>query len=84
VQAEIAVSVKLALVPEHPDLVVAGEDDPAITILELSDLTDELLGHADAPSWSLCLLYSVLCCPGVTDTFGGKIGAHSNSYNTIV
>src|SRR5262245_11358339 len=45
-QAEIAVGVELAFVPEHPDLVLTGEDDAAIAVLELRDFTDVLLGHA--------------------------------------
>src|SRR5204863_4239856 len=45
-QAEIAVGVELALVAEHADLVLAGENDAAIAVLELGDLTDVLLGHA--------------------------------------
>jgi hypothetical protein len=35
--------------PEHADLIVAGENDPAVAILKLAEFTDELLGHA-APS----------------------------------
>src|SRR5215470_7780567 len=49
VQAEIAVGVELALVPEYADLVVSGEDDAAVSVLELGDLPDILLGHAAAP-----------------------------------
>src|SRR5262245_32181606 len=49
-QAEIAVGVELAFMPEYADLVLTGENDAAIAVLELRDLTDELLGHADAPS----------------------------------
>src|SRR5215831_11251192 len=43
VQAEIAVGVELALVPEYADLVVSGEDDAAVSVLELGDLPDILL-----------------------------------------
>src|SRR5262245_14219705 len=46
VQAEIAVGVELAFVPEHPDLVLTGENDSAVAVLELRDFTDVLLGHA--------------------------------------
>ena len=48
-QAEIAVGVELAFVAEDADLVLAGENDPAIAVLELSGLTDVLLGHAATP-----------------------------------
>src|SRR5438270_13762297 len=48
-QAEIAVGVELALMPEYAELTVAGKDDPAVSILELGDLTDKLLGHPGMP-----------------------------------
>src|SRR5262249_50618345 len=53
VQAEIAVGVELTLVPEYADLVVSSEDDSAVAVLELSGLTDVLLGHAAMPPWLL-------------------------------
>jgi hypothetical protein len=34
VQTEIAVGVERALVPEYADLVLSGEDDPAVAVLE--------------------------------------------------
>src|SRR5262249_44691470 len=49
---EIAVGVELAFVPEHADLVLPGKDDAAVAVLEFTDLTDELLGHAAAPPWT--------------------------------
>src|SRR5262249_16649159 len=52
-QAEIAVGVKLALVPEYADLIVPGKDDAAVAVLELSGLPDVLLGHAAAPPWMI-------------------------------
>src|SRR5215472_2690747 len=45
VQAEIAVGVELALVPEHADLVVADEHDAAVAVLELRKLCHEFFGH---------------------------------------
>src|ERR1700686_4533284 len=45
VQAEIAVGVEFALMAEHADLVVANEDDAAISVLELRKLCDELFRH---------------------------------------
>ena len=48
-QAEIAVGVELALVAEYADLVVSGEDDAAVTVLEFGDFSDVLLGHAATP-----------------------------------
>src|SRR5580704_2088112 len=45
VQAEIAVGVEFALVPEHADLVVAHKDDPPIAVLEFRKLCDELFRH---------------------------------------
>src|SRR5262249_1725684 len=50
VEAKIAVGVELPFMPEHADLIVAGENDSAIAVLELAEFTDELLGHA-APSF---------------------------------
>src|SRR5262245_29637676 len=46
VQAEIAVGVELAFVSKNADLVLTGEDDSAIAVLEFRDFTDVLLGHA--------------------------------------
>ena len=51
VQAEIAVGVELPLVSEYADLVVSSEDDSAVAVLELSGLSDVLLGHAAMPPW---------------------------------
>src|SRR5262249_38309528 len=45
VQAEIAVGVEFAGMPEYADLIVADKDDAAVTILELRELGDEFLGH---------------------------------------
>jgi hypothetical protein len=35
--------------PEYADLVLSGEDDPAVAVLEFRGLTDVLLGHAATP-----------------------------------
>jgi hypothetical protein len=48
-QAEIAVGVEFAIVPEHPDLVVAEKDYAAVAVLELGKFRDEFLGHNDTP-----------------------------------
>src|SRR5580704_5964576 len=45
VQAEITVSVKLAIVLEHADLVVADEDDPALAVLHFRKLCDKFFRH---------------------------------------
>src|SRR5215472_5356791 len=45
VQAVIAVGVEFAAVLEHADLGVAHEHDPAVAVLELRRLANELLGH---------------------------------------
>jgi hypothetical protein len=39
----------LAFVAKYADLIVSGEDDPAIPIRKLGDLTDVLLGHTGTP-----------------------------------
>ena len=44
-QAEIAVGVKLALVLEHTDLVVADEHDPAIAVVHFGNFCDEFFRH---------------------------------------
>ena len=57
-QAEIAVGVELPLVSEYADLVVSSEDDSAIAVLELSGLSDVLLGHAAMPPWLVAVPYN--------------------------
>src|SRR5690242_8987072 len=44
-QAEIAVGVEFAIVPEHADLVVADKDDAAVAVLEFGKFPDEFFGH---------------------------------------
>src|SRR5690606_10283010 len=46
VHAEIAVGVKRVLVTEHADLMLPGEHDAALAVLELGCLADKLLGHS--------------------------------------
>src|ERR1700724_2310994 len=53
-QAEIAVGVELPLMSKYADLIVAGKDDPAVSILELGDLADKLLGHPGMPPRFAC------------------------------
>src|SRR5262249_42737197 len=50
VQAEIAVSVKLALFLEHADFMLTQEHDAAVAVLDLRRLAHELLSHARIPS----------------------------------
>src|SRR5262249_57511173 len=49
VQAEIAVGVELTLVPEYADLVVSGEDDSAVAVLELPGVSPALPPHPALP-----------------------------------
>jgi hypothetical protein len=44
-QAEIAVGVEFAVVPEHADLVVADKDNAAVAIFEFGKSRDEFFGH---------------------------------------
>src|SRR5580658_10010638 len=44
-QTEIRVGEKLALVAEHADLVIADENDAALSVLEVRDIGDEFFRH---------------------------------------
>jgi hypothetical protein len=74
-QAEIAVGVEFAVVPEHADLVVADKDNAAVAILEFGKSRDEFFGHkrhtsvtpwvsSYAPDWLQAVVYyGFLACP---------------------
>jgi hypothetical protein len=44
-QAVVAVGVIGPILEEHPHFMLAGDDDPAVSILEVGDFGDETLGH---------------------------------------
>ena len=44
-QAEIRIGVELALMTEHADLVVADENDAALSVFELVNLGDKFFRH---------------------------------------
>src|SRR5262245_14278803 len=48
--AVIRIGVVVAVLEEHADLVLAGDDDAAVSVLQLGRLGDKTLGHAcDSP-----------------------------------
>src|SRR5215467_1107392 len=54
VQAVVAVGVIVAVLEEHADLVLAGNDNATVAVLELGGLGDKALGHCGR-SPSVCL-----------------------------
>src|SRR5262249_28753598 len=52
-QAIVAVCVEYAVLTEHTNLMVAGEHDAALAVLEVGNLADKSLSHLKHPSTSL-------------------------------
>src|SRR5580692_9108224 len=48
-QAEIAVGVELAFMPEHADLVVTDKNNAAVAVFHFGEFCDEFLGHPIRP-----------------------------------
>src|SRR5215211_1596774 len=72
-QADIAVGIELAVVPEHADLAISGEDDAALAIVDFRSLTDKLLGHSSPTLPGRLLLLSA--CAATFAACPSRIGS---------